>query len=155
MSAGEGGTLSKRTHFPSMRAAVIIALVAMLQGAVGASAGSSTFSGGEASVAESDARSAWALRVDLARQRYDAFASRAQSEFRARRPAAIGAPDSLAPFSSVLDDPTLRYNDLVVTRDGVFAFRGAEALRHSEADFERLPDARVRALSLRTFSEDN
>ncbi|MBM3563950.1 MAG: hypothetical protein FJX48_12595 [Alphaproteobacteria bacterium] len=138
-----------------MRAAVIIALVAMPQGAVGASAGSSAFSGSEASVAESDARSAWALRVEAARQRYDAFAARAQSEFRTRRPAAIGASDSLAPFSFVLDDPTLRYNDLVVTRDGVFAFRGAEAVRHSEADFERLPEARVRALSLRTFGEDN
>jgi hypothetical protein len=141
-----------------MRAAATIALVGILLGAGGAGdsarAGSSAFSS-ETSAAEADARSAWALRVEAARQRYEAFAARAESEFRARRPARIDAAASVEPFSAVLNDPTLRYNDLVVTSDGVFAFRGAEALRHSEADFERLPNARVRALSLRTFGETN
>lgn len=141
-----------------MRAAVTIALIGILFGAGGASdsarAGSSAFSG-ETSSAEADARSAWALRVEAARQRYEAFAARSESEFRARQPARLGAAASLEPFSAVLDDPTLRYNDLVVTADGVFAFRGAEALRHSETDFERLPDARIRALSLRTYGETN
>jgi len=141
-----------------MRATVTTALIGILLGAGGASdsarAGSSAFSG-ETSAAEADARAAWAQRVEAARQRYEVFAARAESEFRARRPARLGDAASLEPFSAVLDDPTLRYNDLVVTSDGVYAFRGAEAIRHSEADFERLPDARIRALSLRTYSETN
>jgi hypothetical protein len=141
-----------------MRATVTTALIGILLGAVGASdgarAGASAFSG-ETNAAEAEARSVWARRVEAARQSYEAFAARAESEFRARRPARIGDAASLEPFSAVLDDPTLRYNDLVVTADGVFAFRGAEAVRHSEADFERLPDARIRALSLRTYGETN
>ena len=75
------------------------------------------------------------------------------SELRVGRPTRIGAPTSLEPLLAVLDDPTLRYNDLIVTRGGVFVFRGAEGRRHSAIDFERLPDARVRALSLRTFDK--
>ncbi len=142
-----------------MRAAVTTAVIGILLGAVGASAGaragSSVFSRNEASAAESDARSAWALRVEAAKQRYEAFAARAESQLRAGRPARGDATASMEPFSPVLDDPTLRYNDLIVTADGVFAFRGSEALRHSAADFQRLPDARVRALSLRTVSENN
>ncbi|MGD9656159.1 MAG: hypothetical protein AB7U61_00730 [Methylocystis sp.] len=134
-----------------------IALVAMLLGAGGANdsarAGSSAFSGGEASADEAEARSAWAVRVEAAKQRYEAFAARAEAEFRARRPARIDAAISAEPFSAVLNDPTLRYNDLVVTSDGVFAFRGSESLRHREADFERLPQARIRALSLRTYDQ--
>ncbi|MGD9540244.1 hypothetical protein [Methylocystis sp.] len=136
-----------------------IALVGALLGAGGASesarAGASAFSGGEASAAEAEARSAWALKVEAARQSYAAFAARAEAEFRARQPARIDAAGSAEPFSAVLNDPTLRYNDLVVTSDGVFAFRGSEALRHSAADFERLPEARIRALSLRTYDQRN
>lgn len=158
LRASPRGTLLRRAHFPPMRAAVTTALVGMLLEAAGvgvARAESAAFSRSEASAAESVARAAWALRVEAAKQRYEAFAARAESEFRARRPAIVGASASVTPFSAVLDDPTLRYNDLVVTRDGVFAFRGAESLRHSEADFERLPEAQVRALSLRTFDETN
>jgi hypothetical protein len=142
-----------------MRVTVTIALIGILLGAGGAGedarAGSLAISGAEASAAESEARSAWALRVEAARQRYEAFAARAESEFRARLPARIDAALSVERFAPVLDDPTLRYNDLVVTADGVFAFRGSEALRHSEADFERLPEARIRALSLRTYGQTN
>jgi hypothetical protein len=142
-----------------MRAAVTIALVGVLLGARAASdsarGGACAFSGGEASAAEAEARSAWALRVEAARQRHEAFATRAEAEFRARQPARFDAAVSAEPFSAVLNDPTLRYNDLVVTSDGVFAFRGSEALRHSEADFERLPEARIRALSLRTYDQSN
>lgn len=152
-----------------MRPAVTTALIGILLGALGplgplgalgalgasASAGSSAFSGSEASAAESDARSAWALRVEAARQRYEAFAARAESQFRAGRPALVRDAAPSEPFSPVLDDPTLRYNDLIVTADGIFAFRGSEALRHSEADFERLPEARIRALSLRTYGQTN
>ncbi|TXT42293.1 MAG: hypothetical protein FD139_3745 [Methylocystaceae bacterium] len=69
------------------------------------------------------------------------------------RPTRTGAPTSLEPLLAALDDPTLRYNDLIVTRGGVFVFRGVEGQRHSPTDFERLPDARVRALSLKTFDK--
>ncbi|MFO1104125.1 MAG: hypothetical protein U1E20_14620 [Methylocystis sp.] len=142
-----------------MRVTVTTALIGILLGAGGAGdsarAGSLAISGADASAAESDARSAWALRVEAARQRYQTFAARAASEFRARQPARIDAALPVARFAGALDDPTLRYNDLVVTADGVFAFRGSEAVRHSEADFERLPEARVRALSLRIYGQTN
>lgn len=142
-----------------MRVAATVAIIGILLGAGGARdaahAGSTAVSGGEASAAETDARADWVVRIEAARQRYAAFVARAESEFRARRPARIAAAVSLEPLAAVLDDPTLRYNDLVVTADGVFAFRGVEAFRHSETDFERLPDARIRALSLRTYGETN
>lgn len=142
-----------------MRAAATTALMGILLGAAGAGDGaraaSSAFSGSEASAAESDAHVAWTVRVEAARQRYEAFAARAESEFRAGRSAHLGGSVAKEPFSAVLDDPTLRYNDLVVTSDGIFVFRGASAFRHSRADFERLPEARIRALSLRIFGENN
>jgi CO/xanthine dehydrogenase Mo-binding subunit len=143
-----------------MRAAFLTTtVIGFFLGAVGSSAsarsGSSTFSPIEASDAEAAARSAWRLKVEAAKQRYEAFAARAESEFRARRPTPLADPAGLEPFSAVLDDPTLRYNDLIVTADGVFIFRGAEGPRHGAADFERLPDSRVRALSLRTFDKTN
>ena len=134
-------------------------VIAILLGAVGASAsarsGTSSVPTTEARDAAAASRSAWRLKVEAARRRYEVFAARAESELRMRRPTEVGAPSALEPFSAVLDDPTLRYNDLVVTRDGVFMFRGVEGSRHSAAEFERLPDSRVRALSLRTFDKTN
>jgi len=102
-----------------------------------------------------DARRAWRLRVEAARQRYEAFAARVESEVHGRRPQLVRGQASLEPLPDVLDDPTLRYNDLVVTRDGVLVFRGSAGVQHSAADFERLPDARVRALSLRTIDQSD
>jgi hypothetical protein len=132
-------------------------VIGVLLGAVGASASarsaSPSLSALEARDAPAAAYTSWRLRVEAARQRYEAFAARAESELRVGRPTRAGAPTSLEPLLAALDDPTLRYNDLIVTRGGVFVFRGAEGQRHSPTDFERLPDARVRALSLRTFDE--
>jgi hypothetical protein len=131
-------------------------VIGILLGAVGAGASARA---GSLAVSALEARdapatdTAWRLKVEAARQRYEAFAARAESELRVERPTQIGAPTSLEPLMAVLDDPTLRYNDLIVTRGGVFVFRGAEGRRHNATDFERLPDARVRALSLRTFEE--
>ncbi|MGD9544182.1 MAG: hypothetical protein AB7F41_07335 [Methylocystis sp.] len=142
-----------------MRAAFLTTVIAILLGAFGASAaarsGAASSPSSEARDALAAAQSAWRQKVEGAKQRYEAFAARAGSELRMRRSTELGAPSSLEPFSAVLDDPTLRYNDLVVTHDGVFMFRGVEGSRHSAAEFERLPDARVRALSLRLFDETN
>lgn len=140
-----------------MRAAFrMMTIIGILLGAVGASAsarsGSLALSALEAGDAPST-HAAWRLKVEAARQRYEAFAARAESELRVERPTYVGVQTSLEPLLAVLDDPTLRYNDLIVTRGGVFVFRGAEGRRHSATDFERLPEARVRALSLRTFDK--
>ncbi|MGB5085790.1 MAG: hypothetical protein WBO09_14575 [Methylocystis silviterrae] len=138
-----------------MRAAFLTTtVIGILLGAVGASASARSGAPSLAALEERDAsaaRSAWRLKVEAARQRYEAFAARAESELSVGRPTRIGATTSLEPLSAVLDDPTLRYNDLIVAQGGVFVFHGAEGRRHSAIDFERLPDARVRALSLRTF----
>ena len=141
-----------------MRAAFLtMTVTGILLGALGASAsaraGSLALSALEARDTRPAIDTAWRLKVEAARQRYEAFAARAESGLRVERPTHMGAPTSLEPLMAVLDDPTLRYNDLIVTRGGVFVFRGAEGLRHSATDFERLPDARVRALSLRTFDK--
>jgi hypothetical protein len=142
-----------------MRAAFLTnTVIGILLGAVGASAGAGSGSPSLSVLEASDAPaalSAWRLKVEAARQRYEAFAARAESELRAGRPTHDGAPTSLEPFSAVLNDPTLRYSDLVVTPEGVFVFHGAEGRPHRATDFERLPDARVRALSLRTFDKTN
>ncbi len=140
-----------------MRAAFLtMTFIGILLGAVGASAsarsGSPSLSALEARDAPA-AHLAWRLKVEAARTRYEAFAARAESELRLGRPTRISAPASLEPLLAVLDDPTLRYNDLIVTQGGIFVFHGAEGRRHSATDFERLPDARIRALSLRTFDK--
>lgn len=145
-----------------MRAAVATGLIGILIGALWSGASARSGSAGfpriaariETSAEKPDSRLAWRLRVEAARQRYEAFAARAGSEV-AGRPQLVRHQASFEPLPDVLEDPTLRYNDMVVTRDGVLVFRGAEGSRHSTADFERLPDARVRALSLRTFGQND
>jgi|GEM_PF-6431922 len=140
-----------------MRAAfVTMTVIGVLLGAVGATASARSASPSPSALEARDTPatySSWRLRVEAARQRYEAFAARAESELRVGRPARAGAPTSLDPLLAALEDPTLRYNDLIVTRGGIFVFHGAEGQRHSPIDFERLPDARVRALSLRTSDE--
>ncbi|KAF0120771.1 MAG: hypothetical protein FD148_3420 [Methylocystaceae bacterium] len=140
-----------------MRAAFLtMTVIGVLLGAVGASASARSASTSLPAIEARDAPAAytsWRLKVEAARQRYEAFAARAESEQRMGRPTRTGAPTSLEPLLAALDDPTLRYNDLIVTRGGVFVFRGVEGQRHSPTDFERLPDARVRALSLKTFDK--
>jgi hypothetical protein len=143
-----------------MRAALLsTAVIGFLLGAFAASASARSDSPSIAPVEAKDAseaaRSAWRARVEAARARYEAFAARAETAFRDRQPARLRDPIDSEPLSAALDDPTLRYNDLIVAPDGVFVFRGAEGARHSPDDFERLPEARVRALSLRTFDKTN
>lgn len=143
-----------------MRAALFsTAIVGVLLGAVAANAnarsGAPPIAPSDARDAVDAARSAWRARVEAARERYEAFAARAETAFRARQPALLRDHLESEPLAAALDDPTLRYNDLIVTPDGVFVFRGAEGARHRAEDFERLPEARVRALSLRTFDKTN
>jgi hypothetical protein len=140
-----------------MRAAFLTTtVIGILLGAAGASASARSGAPSLSALEERDAfaaRSAWRVKVEAARQRYEAFAARAESQLSGGRPTRIGATIPLEPLSTVLDDATLRYNDLVVTSDGIFVFHGAEGWRHSATDFERLPEARIRALSLRTFDK--
>lgn len=123
----------------------------------GASQNFLSLSYGEVKDARQAPGGAWRMKVEAARARYEEFAARAEATFRAqqltrvpRAPATLmsGAPEALA---AALDDPTLRYNDMIVADDGVLIFRGAAGARRSAADFERLSDARMRALSLRTM----
>lgn len=95
----------------------------------------------------------WRARVEKARLRYEAFAARAQAAYLAysgesarRLEASPGIAAALAP---VLDDPTLRLNDIYVAQDGVLLFRGRSGPPHRAADFVRMSDARVEALSLK------
>lgn len=148
-----------------MRATHVRTLVLCLALAVAPAAASARSGGllsilsGETKQAQEDPRLAWRLKVEAARQRYEAFAARAEEIYRAQRltrlPRASSAPfDAPEPLTAALDDPTLRYNDLIVAADGVLVFRGPEGARHSAADFERLPDARVRALSVRVIGAE-
>ncbi len=152
-----------------MRATLVRTLVLCLALAVapaaasarsGSNAGPFSILSGETKQAQEDPRLAWRMRVEAARQRYEAFAARAEEMYRAQRltrlPRASSAPfDAPEPLTAALDDPTLRYNDMIVAADGVLVFRGPEGARHSAADFERLPDARVRALSVRIIGAEH
>lgn len=106
---------------------------------------------------EAEERAAWRLRVEAARQRYETFAAQAESTYRAQRGSQFASTSSsgaAGPLAAALADPTLRYNDMVVAADHVLIFRGAEGERHSPADFERLSETNMRALSLRTVGND-
>jgi hypothetical protein len=77
-------------------------------------------------------RAAWLERVERARARYEAFAAGARL---ALHPKVI--EPGVAPRSTgLLDDPTLRRGDVVVTSDGLMVFRGSRAFPHTFGDFD-------------------
>ena len=79
-----------------------------------------------------DPRTAWLERVELARSRYEAFATRARL---ALHPT-VKEPGVAPTRTSILDDPTLRRGDVVVTSEGLLVFRGARRFPYTPADFD-------------------
>lgn len=153
-----------QTNFLQMRAAKTIALIVALAGAGAPPAGAagspdaSQFSvtvgdpTGANGAPDQSPRDAWRVRVDEARRRYEAYAARAYERYllfsgaKARRAADVSAGES--GFAAVLNDPTLRPNDIYVSDRGVLVFRGGSGPPYAAADFTPMPQERVRALSL-------
>jgi hypothetical protein len=77
-------------------------------------------------------RTAWLERVEAARARYEAFAAQARLALHPK----IAEPGAAPGRTNILDDPTLRRGDVVVTSDGLMVFRGARRLPYSSADFD-------------------
>lgn len=94
----------------------------------------------------------WRGRVERARRRYEAYAARAYRNYlifsgAPLRDATAARMDStLAP---ILNDPTLRRDDIYVAEDGFLVFRGASGPPYLPDDFRRMPEARAGALSLK------
>jgi len=85
-----------------------------------------------------DARAQWLQRIDEARERYDAFASRVVADLdRAVETRAAGEEPRL-------DDPTLRRGDIVVTATGLLMFKGSSKFVYDLSDFEPVGEARAR-----------
>jgi hypothetical protein len=77
-------------------------------------------------------RAAWLERVEQARARYEAFAARGRL---AIHPNLI--PPGVAPTrTGILDDPTLRRGDVIVTSEGLMIFRDARRFPYTAGDFD-------------------
>lgn len=77
-------------------------------------------------------RAAWLERVEQARSRYEAFAARARV---AVHPNVI-EPGVAPTRTGILDDPTLRRGDVIVTSEGLMIFRGARRFPYTPGDFD-------------------
>jgi hypothetical protein len=77
-------------------------------------------------------RAAWLDRVEQSRARYEAFAARARL---AIHPAII-EPGVAPTRTGILDDPTLRRGDVIVTSEGLMVFRGGRRFPYTPADFD-------------------
>lgn len=87
---------------------------------------------------DEDARAEWLLRIDEARERYDAFATRVVAD----RERAVETRD--ARQNARLDDPTLRKGDIIVTQTGLLMFEGSDKITPDISDFEPIGEARAR-----------
>jgi hypothetical protein len=77
-------------------------------------------------------RAAWLERVDRARVRYEAFATGARVSIHPK----VVEPGVAPRSTGILDDPTLRRGDVVVTSDGLMVFRGLRGFPHTFGDFD-------------------
>ena len=82
-------------------------------------------------------RAAWLERVEQARARYEAFAAQARLAIHPKviEPGLPPPPRA----TGILDDPTLRRGDVVVTSDGLMVYRGSRRFPHSFSDFDPVP----------------
>lgn len=87
---------------------------------------------------DDDARVEWLLRIDEARERYDAFATRVVAD----RERAVETRD--ARQDARLDDPTLRKGDIIVTQTGLLMFEGSDKIAPDISDFAPIGEARAR-----------
>jgi hypothetical protein len=79
-------------------------------------------------------RTAWLERVEQARAHYETFAAQARLSMRRRVIEPGVAPPPRA--TGILDDPTLRRGDVVVTSDGLMVFRGSRRFPYTHRDFD-------------------
>jgi hypothetical protein len=87
-------------------------------------------------------RTAWLERVEQARARYETFAAQARLSLRPK----IIEPGVAPRRTSILDDPTLRRGDVVVTSEGLMVFRGSRRFPYTQGDFDPVASpAAVRA----------
>jgi hypothetical protein len=77
-------------------------------------------------------RAAWLERVEQARARYEAFAAGARLTIHPK----VAEPGVAPRTTGILDDPTLRRGDVVVTSDGLMVFRGSRGFPHTFGDFD-------------------
>jgi hypothetical protein len=80
----------------------------------------------------SGSRAAWLQRVDLARTRYEAFAAQARLSIHPK----VIEPGIAPRRTGLLNDPTLRRGDVVVTSDGLMVFRGSRRFPYTYGDFD-------------------
>jgi hypothetical protein len=87
-------------------------------------------------------RTAWLERVEQARARYAAFAAQALLSIHPTlvEPGSIPSkpvkPGPAQRPTSILEDPTLRRGDVVVTPDGLMVFHGARRFPFAYEDFD-------------------
>jgi hypothetical protein len=91
-------------------------------------------------------RAAWLARVEAAKARYEAFATRARLAVHPRviEPGVPPPQPTAGTAASVFDDPTLRPGDVVVTSEGLRVFRGAPGASHLPGDFVPVAAAKTR-----------
>jgi hypothetical protein len=77
-------------------------------------------------------RAAWLDRVEQARSRYEAFATRARLAIHPK----VIEPGVAPTRTGILDDPTLRRGDVIVTSEGLMIFRGARRFPYTPGDFD-------------------
>jgi hypothetical protein len=110
-----------------------LVMQALMLGPALAESGSQSTYEGRSSVGPAG-RTAWLERVEQARARYEAFAAQARLSIRAK----VIEPGVAAPprATGILEDPTLRRGDVVVTSDGLMVFRGGRNFPHTSRDFD-------------------
>jgi hypothetical protein len=106
-------------------------LVALMIGPAFAQSASQPIYEGRSSLAPAS-RAAWLERVEQARARYEAFATQARLSL---HPKVIESGVTPRP-TGILDDPTLRRGDVVVTSEGLMVFRGTRGFPRTSGDFD-------------------
>jgi hypothetical protein len=119
--------------FPINGFARALVMQALMLGPAFAQSGSEPAYQGRSSLGPAG-RMAWLERVEQARARYEAFAAQARLSIHPKVIEPGVAPPPRA--SGILEDPTLRRGDVVVTSDGLMVFRGGRGLPHSARDFD-------------------
>lgn len=82
-------------------------------------------------------RTAWLQRVEEARARYEAFGARARLAIHPK----VTEPGVAPARTGILDDPTLRRGDVIVTSEGLMVFRGARRFPYTPSDFDPVPSS--------------
>jgi hypothetical protein len=124
--------LPNRRLAPAIPAALGRALLlALMVDPAFAESGRGPLSEGRSSLGPAS-RAAWLQRVEQARTRYEAFVAQARLSIHPR----VREPGIAPGRTYILDDPTLRRGDVVVTSDGLMVFRGSRRFPYTSDDFD-------------------